>query len=194
MTNLMIVIASTRPGRGGAAVADWFVGQTRAHGGFDVSVVDLAELNLPFLDEPNHPRLHQYTKAHTRAWSAQVQAADAFVFVTPEYNYGYPAPLKNAIDYLHHEWAYKPVGFVTYGGVAAGTRSMQQLKQVVSALKLFPLTEAVNLPFYQQFMGEAGAIQPNQVMTEAASVVLDELFRVQLALSSLRTERGQAAA
>ncbi len=194
MPKLMIVIASTRPGRGGAAVADWFVGHARAHGSFAVSVVDLAELNLPFLDEPNHPRLHQYTKAHTRAWSAQVQAADAFVFVTPEYNYGYPAPLKNAIDYLHHEWAYKPVGFVTYGGVAAGTRSMQQLKQVVSALKLLPLTEAVNLPFYQQFMDEAGAIQPNQVMTEAASVVLDELFRVQLALSSLRAERDQAAA
>ena len=65
-----------------------------------------------------------------------MEAADAFVFVTPEYNHGYPASLKNAIDYLNQEWRYKPVGFVSYGGVAAGTRSVEQLQQVVTAVKL----------------------------------------------------------
>jgi len=84
------------------------------------------------------PRLRQYTKRHTIEWSAIIDASDAFVFVTPEYNYGYPASLKNAIDYLHQEWLRKPVGFVSYGGVAAGTRSVQQLKQVVTCLSMMP--------------------------------------------------------
>ena len=90
------------------------------HGGFEIDFADLAEVNLPFMDEPNHPRFHRYTHQHTLDWSARVEAADAFVFVMPEYNYGFTAPLKNAIDYLHAEWAYKPVGLVSYGGVAAG--------------------------------------------------------------------------
>src|ERR1700722_1138798 len=118
MPKLMIVIASTRPGRVGLPVGEWFHGRAREHAGFDVAMVDLAELELPLLDEASHPRLRQYTKQHTREWSAMVDDADAFVFVTSEYNHGYPAALKNAIDYLHHEWQYKPVGFVSYGGVA----------------------------------------------------------------------------
>jgi NAD(P)H-dependent FMN reductase len=194
MSNLMIVIASTRPGRGGSAVAEWFTERARSHGGFVVHVVDLAELTLPFVDEPNHPRLGQYTKPHTRDWSAQVAAADAFVFVTPEYNYGYPAPLKNAIDFLHHEWVYKPVGFVTYGGVAAGTRSLQQLKQVVSALKLTPVTEAVNIPFYTQFIDEDGVLHSNEVMRKAAQAMLDELARLEEVLRPLRSEATAARA
>src|SRR5437588_1030006 len=131
MSKLMIVIASTRPGRVGLAVAQWFTDRAIEHRGFEVQVVDLAELDLPFLDEPHHPRLRRYTQDHTYAWSEMVDAADAFVFVTSEYNHGYPASLKNAIDFLNHEWKDKPVGFVSYGGVSAGTRAVQQLKQVV---------------------------------------------------------------
>ena len=132
MPTLQIIIASTRPGRVGEPVADWFSARARQHGGFELDVVDLAELALPFMDEPNHPRLRRYEHQHTKDWSARVDAADAFVFVTPEYNHSYNAPLKNAIDYLHQEWEYKPVGFVSYGGVAAGTRAVQALKQVVT--------------------------------------------------------------
>jgi NAD(P)H-dependent FMN reductase len=185
---LMIILASTRPGRGGEAVAQWFTSVARAHGGFDVDLVDLAELGLPFLDEPNHPRLRTYTRQHTKDWSARVDAADAFVFVTAEYNYGYPAPLKNAIDFLHHEWAYKPLGFVSYGGVAAGTRAIQQLKQVVTALKLTPLTEAVTLPFYTQFIDEQGVVRANETMSQAATAMLDELGRTARVLRALRHE------
>lgn len=188
MPRLMVIIASSRPGRAGGAVAEWFTGRARAHGGFDVVVADLAELALPMLDEPNHPRLRQYTKEHTREWSEQVDAADAFVFVTPEYNHGYPASLKNAIDYLHHEWRDKPVGFVSYGGVAAGTRAMQQLRQVVTALKLVPASDAVNIPFFTQFIDESGELRPNDVMDEAAGTLLDELVRLDSALRTLRPE------
>src|SRR5579864_3115325 len=125
------------------------------------------------MDEPNHPRLRQYTKQHTKDWSARVEAADAFVFVMPEYNFAFTAPLKNALDYLHHEWHYKPVGLVSYGGVAAGTRAAQMLKQVLTALKMCPLTEAVSIPFFPQFIDEDGALQPNEVMEQSAATMLD---------------------
>jgi NAD(P)H-dependent FMN reductase len=186
MPNLTIIIGSTRPGRAGAAIAQWFAARARDHGGFDVTVVDLAEVDLPLLDEPNHPRLRQYTQQHTKDWSAIVDAADAFVFVTPEYNYGYPAALKNAIDYLHHEWLHKPVGFVSYGGVAAGTRAVQQLKQVVTTLRMLPVFDSVNIPFHTQFLDSDGVLRPNEVMDKAADAMLDELVRTEAALRPLR--------
>jgi len=186
MPNLTIIIGSTRPGRAGAAIAQWFAARAKDHGGFDVTVVDLADVGLPLLDEPNHPRLRQYTHQHTKDWSAIIDAADAFVFVTPEYNHGYSAALKNAIDYLHHEWQHKPVGFVSYGGVAAGTRAMQQLKQVVTALRMLPVYDSVSIPFHAQLLGSDGVLRPNEVMDKAADTMLDELVRTGAALRPLR--------
>jgi NAD(P)H-dependent FMN reductase len=186
MPNLTIIIGSTRPGRAGAPIAQWFASRAKDHGGFDVIVVDLAEIGLPLLDEPNHPRLRQYTRQHTKDWSAIVDAADAFVIVTPEYNYGYPAAVKNAIDYLHQEWLHKPVGFVSYGGVAAGTRAVQQLKQVVTTLRMLPVTDSVNIPFYSQFLDSDGTFHPNAVLEQAADAMLDELVRTEAALRPLR--------
>jgi NAD(P)H-dependent FMN reductase len=193
MARLMIVIASTRPGRGGSAVSHWFIQRATEHGGFELNVVDLAEFTLPLLDEPHHPRLRKYVNRHTHEWSAMVDAADAFAFVTPEYNHGYPASLKNAIDYLHHEWRYKPVGFVSYGGVAAGTRSVEQLQQVVTAVKLTPVIEQVNIPFYQQFIDDDGVVQANEVMETAAVALLDQLARLDQVLRPLREQAAQAA-
>jgi NAD(P)H-dependent FMN reductase len=186
MPKLIVVIASTRPGRVGLPVGEWFAARARAHGGFEIEVVDLAQLGLPLMDEPNHPRLRQYTNEHTKAWSAQVEAADAFALVTPEYNHGFTAPLKNALDYLHHEWQYKPVGFVSYGGIAAGTRAMQMLKPVLAGLKLAPVMEAVNVPFVRQFIDDEEQFRPNEILEQAADAMLDELVRVESALRPLR--------
>lgn len=186
MPKLHVILASTRPGRAGEPIADWFVERAIAHGAFDVELVDLAEVALPFMDEPNHPRLRRYTHEHTKAWSARVDSADAFVFVTPEYNYGLTAPLKNAIDYLHFEWQHKPVGFVSYGGVAAGTRAVQMLKQVVTTLKMVPLFEAVNIPFHTRFIDEEGALSANEVMVKAAAAMLDELVLTEAMLAPRR--------
>jgi NAD(P)H-dependent FMN reductase len=185
MPKLLIVIASTRPGRVGLPVGEWFYERALAHGGFDPELVDLAVLDLPLLDEPNHPRMQKYTKEHTHAWSATVAAADAIVLVTAEYNYGYPAALKNALDYLHHEWRHKAVGFVSYGGVAAGTRAVQQLKQVVGALMLYPAQSAVSIPFAQKFIKDE-QVQPNDEMQQASTVLLDELLTLDGALAPLR--------
>nr|WP_239146790.1 NAD(P)H-dependent oxidoreductase [Streptomyces sp. SID10815] len=186
-----IIVASTRPGRIGPSVARWIEAEAVAHAGFaEVEVVDLAEVDLPFMNEPHHPRLGRYTHQHTRDWSAKVAEADAFVFVMPEYNYGYNAELKNAIDYLHNEWKYKPVGLVSYGGVSAGTRAAQMIKQVVTTLKMTPVFEAVSVPFVQQFLDDDKRLTPNDVMTGSAKAMLDELVRVTDALRPLRAPAG----
>nr|AGS49312.1 putative reductase [uncultured bacterium esnapd2] len=187
MAKLQIIIASVRPGRIGWPVGQWFAAEARAHGGFEqVEVVDLAEVNLPMMDEPHHPRLRNYLHQHTKDWSATVDSADAYVFVMPEYNYGFTAPLKNAIDYLNHEWAYKPVGLVSYGGVSGGTRAAQMIKQIVTTLKMFPLTEAVSIPFVHSLLDEDEQIQANDVMVTSAKAMLDELRRVSDAFRPLR--------
>ncbi|HEY2316387.1 MAG TPA: NAD(P)H-dependent oxidoreductase [Streptosporangiaceae bacterium] len=183
---LQIIIASTRPGRVGPSVAAWFHDRAVKAGDFEVELIDLAEVNLPMFDEPKHPRFGEYVHQHTKDWSATIRRGDAFVFVIPEYNYGYNAAIKNAIDYLNQEWQYKPLGFVTYGGVAAGTRAMQMLKQVVGALKMVPMTDAVNIPFVQQFLDEQRVLQPNDIMESAATALIAELARWTSAMQSLR--------
>jgi NAD(P)H-dependent FMN reductase len=187
---LQVMIASTRPGRVGLPVARWFTAAAEAHGAFALDVVDLAELDLPFLDEPQHPRLRRYEHDHTKRWSERVDRADAVALVLPEYNYGMNAPLKNALDYLHHEWAYKPVGFVSYGGVAAGTRAVQMTKLVITALRMTPVFEAVSIPFIRDKIDAGGNLQANETMDQAAAAMLDELVRVEAALRPLRRTGG----
>ncbi len=193
MPILTVIVGSIRPGRAGQPIAEWFIDRARSHGEFDVEVADLAEIRLPLMEEPNHPRLRQYTSQHTRDWSAMIDRADAIVFVTPEYNYGYPATIKNAIDYLHQEWKDKAAGFVSYGGIAAGTRAVQQLKQVITTLKMVPVFESVNIPFHAQFIRE-GRFHANDVLEQAATAMLDELLRVDGALRELRAETASAVA
>ncbi|HEY3873448.1 MAG TPA: NAD(P)H-dependent oxidoreductase [Actinocrinis sp.] len=188
MSKVQIIIASTRPGRVGPYVAEWIQKEAIAHGGFDeVEMVDLAEVNLPFMDEPNHPRLGRYEHQHTKDWSARVASADAFVFVMPEYNYGLNAPLKNALDYLNAEWRYKVVGLASYGGVAAGTRAANMLKEVISGLKMVTPFEAVQIPFVHQFIDEEdGTFTPNEVLLAGAKAMFDEMVKLDGALKPLR--------
>jgi NAD(P)H-dependent FMN reductase len=184
---LKIVIASTRPGRVGLPVAQWVEQVALAHGGFDrVELVDLAEVDLPFMDEPNHPRLRQYTHQHTLDWSRTVDEADAFVFVMPEYNFGFNAVLKNALDYLHAEWQYKPVGLVSYGGISGGVRAAQMIKQVLTTLKMTPVHEAVAIPFVHKLLDDDGHLAPTEQLNGAAEAMFDELVRMSEALRPLR--------
>jgi NAD(P)H-dependent FMN reductase len=185
--HLQVIIASTRPNRAGLAVGEWFVAQARQHGKFEVERVDLAEVALPMFDEPRHPRLREYEHDHTRAWSKIVERADAFVFVTPEYDHGAPPSLVNALDYLVHEWGYKPVGFVSYGGVSGGVRAVDMLKQIVTALKMMPMFESVIVPFFGQHLDrEKGVFAPPKMQEDAAVVMLNELLRWASALKPMR--------
>ena len=183
---LLVVIGSTRPGRVGLPVATWFADRARIHGAFEVRVADLAEIDLPLLDEPFHPRLQRYQHDHTKAWSGTVATADAFAFVAPEYNHGLAAPLKNALDYLSVEWRQKPAGLVSYGGVSAGLRAAGQLKQVLAALQVVPVGASVSIPFVGQKL-EDGALVANEIMEKAATTMLDDLVRWDAALRGLRS-------
>ncbi len=172
----------------GLAISDWFVGIARKHAGVEVTVLDLKEIALPLLDEPKHPRLQQYTREKTKAWSAQVHDMDAFVFVTPEYNFGSPPALINALDHLYVEWNYKPAGFVSYGGVSGGLRSVQMTKLVITTLKMVPIMEAVAIPFFAKLVdGATGRFDGGELHEKAASAMLNELMRWTEALKALRT-------
>ncbi|RST86731.1 NADPH-dependent oxidoreductase [Aquibium carbonis] len=171
MPIIQIVVASTREGRIGRSVADWVFEVGRERGGAEIELVDLKDVALPMFDEPNHPRLGQYMNDHTKRWSAKVAGADAFIFVTPEYNHSFPASLKNAIDYLHNEWLYKPVGFVSYGGVAAGTRAVQALKPVLAALQMIPVLEGVSIPFVHTNLGADGRFNAPDGLADATKLM-----------------------
>ena len=159
---LHILIASTRPGRVGPAVARWFHEFAVRHGDFD---------------------------AHTKRWSESVDAADAFVIVTPEYNYNPPPALVNALNYVYSEWNYKPVAFVSYGGVSGGLRAVQSAKLLVTTLKMVPLVEAVTVPMVSQQLGEEGTFTPNAFQERSATDLLGELGRWSDALTPLRRAR-----
>ena len=157
--------------------------------GVELVPVALSDLNLPFLDEEEHPSSGVYQHEHTRRWSAIVDAADGFIAVTPEYNYGMPATLKNALDYLSREWAWKPIGFVSYGHTSAGTRSVQHAKQVVTTLRLVPLGATVAIRLGDAM--ESGRLRSDPARDTAGVGMLDELVRVAHALRPLR-ERARA--
>jgi NAD(P)H-dependent FMN reductase len=187
MPKLLVIIASTRPERLGLTIGRWAAETARAHGGFEVEVADLADVALPFFDEPLQPRTGQYTQPHTLAWSKTVDAADAFLVVTPEYNYGPPPSLLNAFDFLYWEWAYKPVGFVSYGGPGAGLRGVQVLKGIVTTMKMMPIPDGVGIPMIHKQIedGEFVAQPPQEAMLPFH---LDEVLRWSEALKPLRAQ------
>ena len=139
-------------------------------------LVDLKSFDLPVFDEPFHPALQKYQHAHTKKWSASVEAADAFVFVAPEYNYGPSPALLNALDYVYVEWNYKPASFVSYGGISGGLRGVQVTKQTLAALKMVPIVEAVSIPMVQNQLKD-GRFEPTGDQKLDATRMLDVLAR-----------------
>lgn len=185
MYQLMIITGSTREGRKGPVFAPWISGVARNDPDWQVKEVDLAEVDLPLFDEPEHPRLQHYHHEHTRRWSETVKAADAYILITPEYNFSAPPSVINAFDYVLHEWGYKPIGFVSYGGVSGGTRSVQMIKQLVTTLRMVPIFEAVSVPFFANLIKD-GKLEPNQIMEDAARAMLAELKKWTGPLKTMR--------
>jgi NAD(P)H-dependent FMN reductase len=183
---LHVIVASTRPGRVGIHVGRWFYGVARAHPAWETRLVDLAEVGLPLLDEPRHPRLRQYEHAHTRAWSAIVDAADAYVFVTPEYNHGIPGALKNAIDYLYREWNNKAAGFVGYGS-AGGVRAVEQLRLVMGEVQVADMRAQVALSLSTDFENYS-IFKPAPRHEASVGAMLDQVISWSGALKTLRKQ------
>lgn len=187
LPRLSVVVTSTREGRVGLAIGKWFEEAAKKHGGFEVELVDLALVGLPLLDEPNHPNQRNYQKEHTKAWSARVEATDAFAFVVPEYNYGMPPALLNALDYVYHEWHYKAAAFVSYGGQSGGLRSVQMAKPVLTTLRMMPIPEGVTVQFFSKYMKDSGQFDPEAAFDKPTKALLDELARWTKALQTLRS-------
>ncbi|MDZ5698006.1 NADPH-dependent FMN reductase [Chelativorans sp. M5D2P16] len=185
---LNIIIGSTRPGRVGPVIARWLEEFATSHGAFDVELVDLADFNLPLLDEAAHPLQQEYEHAHTRRWAKSVASADAFVFVTPEYDSFPPASLVNAVQALVLEWSYKPAGILSYGGVSGGLRSAQELRQLLGNVNVHALPQVVPVPFFPQFIGDEGGFHPNEQMLDGARGMLDELHKWAAALMTIRQD------
>ena len=149
MLRIAIIIGSTRPGRKAEAVANWVyeIAQKRTDAEFEI--VDIKDFHLPLIDEPVSPIMGQYAHQHTKTWSAKIASFDAYVFVTPEYNHGTSGALKNAIDFLYHEWVNKAAGFVSYGG-AGGARAVEQLRLVMAEVQIATVRHQVLLSMLDQ--------------------------------------------
>lgn len=188
---LNIIIGSTRPGRVGPLVAQWARDAALEHGEFDVDLVDLADFALPLLDEPAHPMAQQYANEPTKRWSASVASADAFLFVTPEYDYFAPASLVNAVQVLMREWFYKPAGVVSYGGISGGLRSAQVLRQLLANVNVHGLPQVVPVPNVAQFVSQDRVFRANEQITAGVDGLLDELGKWAKALRALRSDEAR---
>lgn len=145
---VLLIMGSTRAGRICPQITEWVARIGRESTGFDYEIVDLADWPLPMDDEPAIPAKGEpYAQPHTLAWSKKIASADAVVFVTPQFNWGYPAVVKNAIDHLYHEWRNKPAVIITYGGHGGG-KCAEQLRQVAGAVKMrvVPTAPGIWLP------------------------------------------------
>jgi NAD(P)H-dependent FMN reductase len=181
---LMIIWGSSRQGRKGGTVSGWVRRNAEADPRFEIDFVDFQELKLPFFDEPTSPlsmtSLDDYTHPEGRAWAERVQQADAFIIVTPEYNFGYTGVLKNALDWVGQPWIDKPVGFVGYGSISGGIRSVDQLRQVVVELGLVQVANAIHFPRFKEGFDENGEPK-HEGANGNLKKMFDELIRLQQA-------------
>jgi NAD(P)H-dependent FMN reductase len=184
MTRIAIVVGSTRPNRKSEAVAAWVYQLAQARTDAHYELVDLRDHPLPLLDEPVPPSRGQYSHEHTRKWAAVVASFDGFVFVTPEYNHGPTAVLKNALDYLYAEWANKACGFVGYGS-AGGARAVEQLRCIAGELQMADVRQAVALSMLHDFESFT-TFKPDPRHTKGLAAMLDQVVAWTTALAPLR--------
>ena len=187
MLRIAIIIGSTRPGCKAEAVAKWVyeIAQNRSDAEFEL--VDIKDFDLPLLDEPVSPIMGQYTHQHTKIWSAKIASFDAYVFVTPEYNHGTSGALKNAIDFLYHEWVNKAAGFVSYGG-AAGTRAVEQLRLVLAEVQIATVRNQVLLSLFTDFENFS-VFKPAPQHEKSVNAMLEQVTAWGSALKTLREKQ-----
>lgn len=183
MLKIGIIIGSTRPGRVGESVAKWVYEQAKERGGAEFELIDIRDYDLPLLDEPEPASARQYTREHTKKWSAKIDSLDGFIFVTPEYNHGTSAALKNAIDYLYFEWTNKAAGFVSYGAIG-GARAVESLRTVMAQLKIADVRAQAMLSIYDDF--ENGVFKPQPRREKEVAGVFKEVIAWSGAMKSIR--------
>lgn len=187
---ISVIVGSTRPNRFSEKPAAWIFEEAKKREGVKMELLDLRDYPLPFYDEPISPSQVQdgaYTKPEVRTWAEKIKASDAFIIVSPEYNHGYPAVLKNSLDYIYTEWNNKAVGFVSYGSVAGG-RAVEQLRLVAIELQMAPVRQGVHIPGSYAFgMQEWKPLEDDSLMRAAGTMI----SQVILWGNALREARGQ---
>ncbi|HEU5187563.1 MAG TPA: NAD(P)H-dependent oxidoreductase [Candidatus Saccharimonadales bacterium] len=171
-----VILGSTRPERFGEKPAQWLMDLTKKFPEATFTLIDLAEQNLPFLDEAIIPAYGNYQNSHTKKWAELIAGLDGFVVITSEYNHSIPAALKNAFDYLLSEWSYKPVGFIGYGADAGGQRAVEQLRGMCGFLNMFDLSEHVTITRSWEAVDEQGNFAPTADHQRAAQAMLEKLI------------------
>jgi NAD(P)H-dependent FMN reductase len=184
MLKIGIIVGSTRPGRKGRGVGEWVLGIANRRDDADYLLVDVAEFDLPLLDEAEPASMGHYEHEHTKRWAAAIRDLDGFVFVTPEYNHAPPASLKNALDYLYAEWNDKAAAFVGYGS-AGGTRAVEALRTIMAELQIADVRAQVALTFMNDF-DKAYAFAPSAFQESQVDAMLDQLVAWSRALATLR--------
>jgi NAD(P)H-dependent FMN reductase len=191
MIRVAVVTGSTRPGRNNEAVSRWVYELASKRSDAEFELVDIAEYNLPLLDEPVPPSLGQYTHDHTKTWAQKIASFDAYVFVTPEYNHGTSGALKNAIDYLYREWNNKAAGFVSYGS-AGGARAVEHLRLVMAELMVADVRAQVMLSLFTDFE-KMSTFKPDPRHEREVSTLLDQVIAWGGALQRVRDGLHAAA-
>jgi NAD(P)H-dependent FMN reductase len=184
MVKLGIIIGSTRPGRKAETVARWVFENAGERPDATLELIDIADYDLPLLDEANPPSLGKYEKPHTKKWAAAIAGYDGFVFVTPEYNHGTSGALKNAIDFIYAEWNNKAAGFVSYGS-SGGTRAVEQLRLTMAELQVADVRAQVTFSIFTDF--ENGALKANAQHGKSLNTMLDQLTKWSTALKTVRS-------
>jgi len=184
MSKIGIIIGSTRPGRNGEAVAKWVYEISKKRTDAEFELVDIADYNLPLLDEPYPAMMHQYTKEHTKVWSAKISEFDGFIFVTPEYNHSTSGALKNAIDYLSLEWNNKAAAFVSYGSMG-GVRAVEHLRLIAGELQMADVRSQVTLSLFTDFVNMS-EFKPADLHEASLVSLLDQVIAWSNALKTLR--------
>ncbi|WP_426977525.1 NADPH-dependent FMN reductase [Pseudarthrobacter sp. O4] len=184
MLNIAVVLGSTRPGRRGKAVADWVFEQAANRTDATFELVDVADFDLPLLDEPLPPSLGHYRHEHTKAWAKAIGSFDGYIIVTAEYNHSVPGALKNALDFLYGEWNNKAVGFVSYGSTG-GTRAVEHLRLIAAELQMADVRAQVTLPWATEFENYT-TFTPSDRAVKGLGTVFDQVIAWAGALRPLR--------
>lgn len=184
MNKIAVILGSTRPGRNTEAVAHWVYEIAKKRSDAEFELVDIADFNLPLLDEPDPASVQQYTKEHTKAWSEKIASFDGYVFVTPEYNRATSGALKNAIDYLYAEWNNKAAGFVGFGSVG-GTRAVENLRLIMGELQVADVRAQVALSLFTDFENFS-VFKPADHHEASVNTMLDQVVAWSGALKILR--------
>ncbi len=187
MVKIAVILGSTRPNRNGEAVARWVMERVKGRQDAQFELIDLRDVKLPFLDEPIPPSQGRYTHQHTKDWAARVASFDGFVFVTPEYNHGTSAVLKNAIDFVYAEWNNKAAGFVSYGS-AGGARAVEHLRLVMAEMQVATVRSQVLLSLFTDFENYS-VFKPGPQHEPVLKAMLDQLVAWSGALKTLRDAR-----